>query len=426
MGHGLILAAPASGSGKTTITLALLRLLSRRDVAVRGAKSGPDYIDPGFHRAACGVPCVNLDAWAMTEARLRQLSAGDGLLIIEGAMGLFDGAPPDNRGAVADLARALSLPVVLVVDAGRMSGTVAALVHGFATYDPQVPIAGIILNKVGSHRHERMLRKALAPSGLPVLGCLHREPRLDLPSRHLGLVQAGENLDLDVFLDFAADQLERSLDTETLCDLAAPLPDSTTVHRPPPPAQVIAMAQDEAFGFSYAHQVADWHATGAELCLFSPLNDDPVPEADFVFLPGGYPELHAAHLAQCGTFLSSLRKASQNTDIYGECGGYMVLGDALTDAEGATHAMAGLLRLETSFARRERHLGYRHLTVSHGSLAGRWMGHEFHYATTVHAEGVPLFEAEDAEGTRLPPMGLISGRVQGSFAHVIDPAAPDT
>ena len=201
---GLILAAPSSGSGKTTVTLGLLRALSRRGHPVRGAKSGPDYIDPRFHQAACGQPCPNLDAWAMTPGRIRALAGGDGLLLIEGAMGLFDGAPPHGRGATADLARILRLPVVLVVDAARMAQSVAPLVAGFARHDPQVTVAGVILNRVGSDRHEAMLRRAL---DLPVLGAIPRQDGLAHPSRHLGLVQAGELGDLDQRLDAAAEVL---------------------------------------------------------------------------------------------------------------------------------------------------------------------------------------------------------------------------
>jgi len=420
--RGLILAAPASGAGKTTLTLALLRLLSRQGLTVRGAKSGPDYIDPRFHEAACGAPCPNLDAWAMTPERLRSLAAGDGLLIIEGAMGLFDGAPPDGRGAVADLARHLALPVVLVVDAGRMAGSIAPLVAGFAGFDPNVRVAGVMLNNVGSDRHEAMLRRALAPLGLPVLAALRRNPALAQPSRHLGLVQAIERPDLDHFLDTAADALTMTLDRETLRALAAPLPEAKAAPRLTPPAQVIAVAQDRAFGFAYPHMLADWRAAGAEMRPFSPLADDPVPEADFVFLPGGYPELHAGQIAANTTFMQSLRNAAQTTDIYGECGGYMVLGEGLTGADGTRHVMAGLLPLETSFATRQLHLGYRHLEAQTGPFPGTWAAHEFHYATTLRADGPPLFAATDAEGTALPPMGLHLGRVSGSFAHLIDRA----
>jgi cobyrinic acid a,c-diamide synthase len=419
---GLILAAPSSGAGKTTLTLALLRLLSRNGLMVRGAKSGPDYIDPRFHEAACGAPCPNLDAFAMTPDRLRNLATGDGLLIIEGAMGLFDGAPPDGRGAVADLARHLGLPVVLVVDAGRMAGSVAPIVAGFAGFDPSVHVAGVMLNNVGSDRHEAMLRRALAPLGLPVLAALRRNPALAQPSRHLGLVQAEERPDLDHFLNTAADALATTVDLDTLLTLAAPLPETTTAPRLNPPAQIIALAQDRAFGFAYPHMLADWRAAGAEIKPFSPLADDPVPEAGFIFLPGGYPELHAGQIAANTTFMQSLRNAAQTTDIYGECGGYMVLGEGLTGADGTRHVMAGLLPLETSFATRQLHLGYRHLEAQTGPFPGAWAAHEFHYATTLRADGPALFTAKDAEDTELAPMGLHLGRVSGSFAHLIDRA----
>ncbi|MBR9651804.1 cobyrinate a,c-diamide synthase [Thalassovita aquimarina] len=418
--NGLILAAPSSGAGKTTVTLALLRLLAREGITVRGAKSGPDYIDPRFHEAACGAPCVNLDAWAMSPARIKALASGPETLVIEGAMGLFDGAPPDGQGAVADLARILDLPVILVVDAGRMAQSVAPLVAGFAAHDPQVRIAGVILNNVGSDRHETMLRRALAPLNLPVLAALRRAPRLALPSRHLGLVQAEERGDLDTFLDRAADALADTLDREILLALSRPLPAAPDQPRLPPPAQVIAVARDRAFAFCYPHLLADWRAQGAELTFFSPLADDPIPAADLIYLPGGYPELHAGRLAASSTFITSLRNASQNTEIFGECGGYMVLGKGLTDAEGTRHQMAGLLPLATSFANRKLHLGYRHLTPLGGPFRTRLTAHEFHYATTVAAEGPPLFAATDAAGAKLPDMGLILGRVSGSFAHVID------
>lgn len=421
MNNGLIIAAPASGSGKTTVTLALLRLLARQGLPVRGAKSGPDFIDPRFHEAASGAPCVNLDAWAMHPARLRTLAGeGAGLLVVEGAMGLFDGAPPDGRGAVADLARELDLPVVLVVDAGRMAQSVAPLVAGFADHDPSVRVAGVILNNTGSPRHAEMLRDALAPLGLPVLASLPRDSALALPSRHLGLVQAGERADLDSFLDHVADALEASLDQDALLALATPLPPAGSAARLPPPGQVIAVARDAAFAFSYPHLLTDWHTAGAELRFFSPLADAPVPDADFIYLPGGYPELHGGRIAAATNFMSSLKNASQDTVIYGECGGYMVLGDGLIDADGTRHMMAGLLRLETSFATRRMHLGYRHLRPLQGIFDTAVTGHEFHYATTLSARGDPLFAARDAGGAALPDMGLVAGNVQGSFAHVID------
>lgn len=418
---GLILAAPASGSGKTTVTLGLLRALKRRGVAVRGAKSGPDYIDPRFHAAACGRDCVNLDAWAMTPDRVRRLAATPDLLLIEGAMGLFDGAPPDGKGACADLARILGLPVVLVVDAARMAQSIAPLVAGFARHDWQVRIAGVILNRIGSPRHAAMLRHALAPLDLPVLGALPRMDDLHHPSRHLGLIQAEERADLDAWMDRAADTVARAVDLDALCALAAPLPAATDGTPIPPPAQRIALAQDRAFAFAYPHLLRDWRAAGAEILPFSPLADDPVPACDLVFLPGGYPELHAGTLASATTFMQSLRNAAQHSDIYGECGGYMVLGDSLIDGAGQAHAMAGLLRLTSSFAQPRLHLGYRRLQAGSGPFPGTSMAHEFHYATTLRADGTPLFRAWDAAGAALPPMGLIRGRVCGSFAHIVAP-----
>ncbi|PJI91648.1 cobyrinic acid a,c-diamide synthase [Yoonia maricola] len=411
-----IIAAPASGSGKTTLTLGLLRALKRRKVPVRAAKSGPDYIDPRFHEAACGQPCLNLDAWAMTPERIKTRSADGAPLIIEGAMGLFDGAPPDGKGATADLARILNLPVILVIDAGKMADSIAPLAKGFMQHDPDVQIAGIILNNVGSARHEAMLRRALGDT--PIFGAIPRAPALNQPSRHLGLVQAQERPDLDRYLDRAAALINDHCDMPALEALLKPLPSQPSYKKRTPPAQSIAIAHDAAFAFSYPHLVQDWHDAGASIRFFSPLADAPAPQADLIYLPGGYPELHAGKLAANAIFLASLQNSK--AQIYGECGGYMTLGETLTDTEGITHKMAGLLRLDTSFATRKLHLGYRDLIAGTGPFAGAWKGHEFHYATTLRAEGTPLFQTHDAEGTALPPMGLIQDKVSGSFAHIID------
>lgn len=410
-----LIAAPASGSGKTTITLGLLRALVNKGIDVEGAKSGPDYIDPAFHAAACGHPCLNLDAWAMTPTRLRALASGPRPLIIEGAMGLYDAAA-NGAGSAASLAKTLSFPIVLVIDARRMSQSVAALVHGFKTFDPDTSIAGVILNNVGSARHETILRAALPTTN--IIGVIPHDQSLQHPSRHLGLVQAGERDDLAAFLDRAASLMTQHLDFSALPPLnpSRPVPGN---HRPPP-AQTIAIAQDVAFAFCYPHLLQSWQNAGATLKFFSPLNDDAVPAADLVYLPGGYPELHAGRLSENDNFMQSLRFAAQTTQIYGECGGYMTLGTSLTDANGTTYPMAGLLDLETSFASPVRHLGYRHLQADAGPFVGNWRGHEFHYASTVHARGTPLFAAKDAFEDDLPPMGLIQRNVSGSFAHIID------
>ncbi len=419
---GLILSSATSGSGKTLVTLGLLRALMRRGIAVRGAKSGPDYIDPRFHEAACGTACLNLDAWAMSTARIRDLAWTEDLLLIEGAMGLFDGAPPDGHGATADLARILTAPVVLIIDVASMAHSIAPLVAGFSRHDPDVRIVGVILNRVGSARHERMLRAALQPVGIPVLGTVPRRADLSHPSRHLGLLQAQEHPNLEEFLDTAAETIGNAVDLEKFTTLAAELPEAEPCTPLAPPAQRIAVAHDAAFSFVYPHLLRGWRSQGAEVLRFSPLADEPVPESDLVILPGGYPELHADRLAAADRFMNSLKKTAEHVPVYGECGGYMVLGDALKDAEGTRHRMAGLLPLETSLAKPELQLGYRHLSPFGGPFKTALAAHEFHYATTIRAEGEPLFRARDAEGAELSPMGLRADRVCGSFAHIIDVA----
>ncbi|MGR3436591.1 MAG: cobyrinate a,c-diamide synthase [Shimia sp.] len=417
-----LIAAPSSGAGKTTVTIGLLAAL--RGQAVRSVKLGPDYIDPAFHAAATGRPCPNLDAWAMAPDLQAAQLAGDGPLVVEAAMGLHDGAGLAGTGSPAEVARTFGIPVVLVVDAARASHSVAALVEGLVRFEGGVPFRGAILNRVGSVRHEAMLRAAMARAGLPVLGALPRAPDLAHPSRHLGLVQAQERPDLEAWIARLGRLMADHVDTEAcLAPWTPPRPSPEAGGRAAPPAQRIAVAQDAAFAFAYPHLLGAWRAAGAEIAPFSPLADEAVPEADLCLLPGGYPELHAGRIAGAGRFLASLR--GFDGDIHGECGGYMVLGDGLVDAEGRRHAMAGLLRLETSFAARARHLGYRRLRGLGGPFAGEWRGHEHHHSTTLRAEGPPLYRAWDADGAPLSPMGLRAGRVTGSFAHVIAPGPPE-
>ena len=431
---GLLIAAPHSGAGKTTVTLGLLRALRRSGVTVGSAKAGPDYIDPAFHAAASGGPCVNLDPWAMRPALIASL-AGEArhqqgeAFVVEAMMGLFDGAA-DGSGSAADLASMLGLTVGLVVDCAKQSHSVAALVRGFATHRADVAIAGLILNRVGSDRHESLLREALAPLAIPILGVLPRQPDLALPERHLGLVQAGEHGDLDAFIERAADWIGRGCDLPALTALAGTGPEAAVAAPPAlaaplaPLGQTIAVARDKAFAFAYPHLLAGWRDVGAAVSFFSPLADEaPDPAADAIYLPGGYPELHAGRLAAASGFLAGTRAAAERgAAIYGECGGYMVLGETLTDADGKAHPMLGLLPLETSFARRKLHLGYRRLTPVGGRpWSGPLRAHEFHYASIIaEGPGEALFRASDARGADLGNHGLRRGRVSGSFLHVID------
>jgi cobyrinic acid a,c-diamide synthase len=428
--RGLVLAAPASGSGKTVVTLGLLRALRLRGVSVAGAKVGPDYIDPGFHRAAAGRDSVNLDPWAMRPALIAGLIAAipADLVLCEGVMGLFDGAGAGgDRGSTADLALAAGWPVVLIVDVRGQSASVAALLRGFAAHRPGLGITGVIFNRVASPRHRAMLEAAVRASlpDLALLGAVPRAEELELPSRHLGLVLAEEHGELDSFLDRAADVMADSIDLDALMALAAPAVSATVMPAPwPPLGQRIAVARDTAFAFAYPHLIAGWRREGAEILPFSPLADAaPDPAADAIFLPGGYPELYAGRIAGARSFLDGLRAAAdRGIRIYGECGGYMVLGSALTDGDGIEHRMAGLLPVATSFAAPARRLGYRQATA----LAGPWRGqafraHEFHYASELpDAGGTALFEVSDADGLALGHAGQVVGSVSGSFIHLID------
>jgi cobyrinic acid a,c-diamide synthase len=430
---GLLIAAPASGSGKTLVTLALLRALKRRGTRVASLKIGPDYIDPAFHAAASGRACLNFDGWAMrptTRAQvLRRLSEDAELLVGEGVMGLFDGAA-GGAGSTAEAARLTGWPVVLVVDAKGMAGSAAALLEGFVRHDSRVAVAGVIFNRVGGAGHAALLREAAERAGVRCLGCLPREPGLEMPSRHLGLVQAGEQADLDARIAAAADWLDPAVDLDALAELARPadLPAGAREPQLPPLGQRIAVARDEAFAFAYPSVLDGWRDAGAEVRTFSPLGDEaPDSDADAVYLPGGYPELHAGRLAANTRFLDGVRAAaSRGSFVFGECGGYMALGRGLIDGEGARHAMAGLLAVETSFAEPRLHLGYRTLETACDTPLGpagtRLCGHEFHYAATLAETGAPFAQAGDAQGRDRGPTGLVDGTVAGSFLHLIDRA----
>ncbi len=452
---GLIVAAPRSGAGKTTVTLGLLAALRRAGVAVRAAKSGPDYIDPGFHAAATGVPGVNLDSWAMSPALLDALAAQAAataeLLVIEAAMGLFDGvaAPPGRSGAAADLAARFGLPVLLVLDVSGQAQSAAAVARGFAAHREGVRVAGVVLNRVASERHRAVVADAMAAAGLPVLGALPRDAAIALPERHLGLVQAEEHPALAPILDRLAHAAARHLDLGAIRRMAAPLllsscpaeaghprlcgrtkdvdgrPSPTMTVAPP--GQRIALARDAAFGFVYPHLLAGWREAGAEIVPFSPLADEPPPAGcDACWLPGGYPELHAGRIAAAARFRACLVRFAETRPVHGECGGHMVLGRALQDADGAWHGMTGLLDHTTSFARRRLTLGYRRARLlADGPLGpgGTWLrGHEFHYATLAEAgDDAPFAAIEDAAGAALGTIGGRRGAVSGSFFHVIAP-----
>ena len=440
MRPGLLIAAPRSGAGKTTVTLGLLAAFRARGVDVRGAKSGPDYIDGAFHERATGSPSANLDSWAMDRALLARFADGPGdLLLVEAAMGLFDGAgiagPGGADGSAASLAQSLALPVVLVLDVSGQAQSAAAVAHGFATFDPAVTVVGVILNRVAGDRHRARAEAAMARTGIPVLGAIAREAGLALPERHLGLVQAGEHADLAERLAHLGARVGSGVDLDALRALARPV----GTDRPgvaagaasgapalPPPGGRIAIARDEAFSFVYPHVLAGWRASGATIVPFSPLADEaPDASADACWLPGGYPELHAGRLAAGTRWRDGVRAlAAGGAAVHGECGGFMALGRAMIDAAGVAHPMLDLLDHETSFAQRGFQLGYREARLAAtsvlGPAGGRIAGHEFHHASLSDpGTDAPLATVTDGDGRAIGPQGGVRGRVSGGFFHAI-------
>lgn len=437
--RGVVIAAPRSGSGKTTVTLGLLRALARIGVAVASAKCGPDYIDPAFHARATGRRSFNLDGWAMTPTLVADLAcrAGEGaeLVICEGLMGLFDGVPAGEgrTGSSADIAAALGWPVVLVHDVSGQAQSAAAQIAGCAAFDPRLRIAGVILNRVGSERHRRLVANALEGVGLAVLGSLPKADHLVLPERHLGLVQAGETADLDARLDAMGDFIAAHVDLAAVRAIAeAGVATETEPSVVPlrPPGQRIAIASDAAFSFIYPHVLDGWQRAGAQISFFSPLEDEAPPDvADCCWLPGGYPELHGGQLAAATRFLDGLRRFAETRSVHGECGGYMTLGESMVDATGQEHRMAGLLSVCTSFARRKLHLGYRDAELIGDSALGphgtRLRGHEFHYASvTTSGDDPPFAMVRDAYGSSASPSGSRRANVTGSFFHCIADVDP--
>ncbi|QIG98887.1 MULTISPECIES: cobyrinate a,c-diamide synthase [unclassified Bradyrhizobium] len=432
MSAGLVISAPASGVGKTTLTLALARAYRNRGLKVQCLKSGPDYIDPAFHAVATGRASVNLDSWAMERDAIAHL-AGRGadadLVLAEGSMGLFDGVAArgvSGTGATADIAEMMGWPVLLVIDPSGQAQTAAAIAAGLRDFRAGVRLAGVVLNRVASKRHEDLVRGAMAGAGIAVLGALPRHAEIALPKRHLGLVQAEEQAEIDGLIEEAARFVAEHVDLDAALRSArvSPVQSSTRRFAVTPPGQRIALARDAAFSFVYPHMLEAWRAAGAEIATFSPLADEgPDADADVCWLPGGYPELHAGRLAANRRFLGQLRSFAETRPVHGECGGYMVLGSALTDADDVRHEMAGLLGLETSYAKRRMHLGYR-LAELVAPMPGhepgaRLRGHEFHYSTIIAQPDTPLAVVRDATGAIVAETGSRRGRATGTFFHLI-------
>lgn len=433
----IMVGAPRSGAGKTTLTVGLIAALTAQGRQVRALKCGPDYIDAAFHSAASGAECANIDSWAMSPGHMAEIfnSAGEsnGLVIVESAMGLFDGVAGQagQSGAAADIAVRFGIPVVLAIDVAGQAQSAGAVAKGFAEYDQALEIGGVILNGVAGERHLRTATEGLAAAGIARLGWLPRRDKFAFHDRHLGLVQARERPDLKQEIAALAAQVATSVDLDRIEALArppleiGPVAGQRATCAPDPPGQRIALADDDAFSFIYPHMTAAWRRQGAEIVRFSPLADEAPPDGcDSCWLPGGYPELHAGRIAAAGRFLDGLRVFAEARPVHGECGGYMVLGQTLEDSDGAVHAMAGLLGHSASFRERKLHLGYRRAVAMRDCVLGRpgtaVRGHEFHYAT-IRDEGrddafLTVFDGEER------PLGTCGGRrghVTGTFFHVI-------
>lgn len=430
--RGLIVAAAASHSGKTVVTLGLIAALRARGHRLAAAKCGPDYIDPRFLAAASGRDAISLDPWGMEKdritVRLAAQARGSDFVLIEGVMGLYDGGI-GGAGSTADLAVITGLPVVLVVSAEGRAQSAAAVAAGFAQLARGFTLAGTVVNGVASERHEALIREGFENIDTPLLGVIRRDPALALKSRHLGLVQAGEHEALGRLIESAGKVVADGVALDRLMALAGPVAGGDGGRAPdlpslPPLGQNLAVARDTAFAFAYPHLLSDWQAAGASISFFSPLADEPPGRnADAVYLPGGYPELYAGQLASADRFKAGLQEAvARSALIYGECGGYMALGEALIDGDGSCHAMAGLLPLVTSFQVRKMSLGYRRLRpLGEAPFPAALSAHEFHYSTIVsEGAGERLFAAGTVDGEALGEIGLRRGRVMGSFAHIID------
>lgn len=405
----MLIAAPASGQGKTTVTAALARLHCRRGRRVRVFKCGPDFLDPQIHAVASGARVDNLDLGmcGITDAgwRLHAAATAADLILVEGVMGLYDGEP-----SAADIACRFGLPVMAVIDAQAMAQTFGAIAHGLASYRPGLPFAGVFANRVGSERHAQMLQPAL-PAGMRWFGAMRRDADAALPERQLGLLPAAEIADLQARLDRLADQIEAGA-VATL----PPVVEFSAVERPAIPpllaGRTVAIARDAAFAFIYPANLEVLQALGADVRFFSPLAGDAVPECDALWLPGGYPELHGAALAANSAFRQTLRDhVAAGRPLLAEAGGMMTLFDDIVDRDGCAHAMAGLLPGSARMQPRLVALGMQALPCASGALRG----HTFHYSSA--ATGLPPWRhAQRADGGEGEPL-YRSGSLFASYVH---------
>lgn len=431
-GSAFLIAAAQSGSGKTTLSLGLMRAFAKRGLAVQPFKCGPDYIDPGFHALAAGRNSINLDSWMMEEEGVQEVwnrySSVSDISIIEGVMGLFDGRKPGTlEGSSADIARLCRVPIILIVDAKGMSGSIAPLVAGYANFHPEVKVAGVIANRVGSASHAKLLSEALELASLPpLLGYLPRDDRFAFPERHLGLVPQIEALTDTTTLDLLAEEVERSVDLDQL--LALTTNNSTTISHAPQKSHLgikegttIAIAYDEAFHFYYKENLTKLEQAGAKIIYFSPLTDTALPQADMLYIGGGFPEIFAEQLEANKSMRDAIKTyAKAGGIIFAECGGYVYLCNSVS-VDGKSYKMCGLIDGDAILHEKRQALGYRTISPLTQLPFLRenptLKGHEYHYTSiSLHREYNPLFKASDSRGNSTD-VGVWDGNIFASYLH---------
>ncbi len=429
-----VIAGTHSGAGKTSVSLGVLRALRKRGLATQAFKVGPDFIDPTLHTVAAARPSRNLDSWLLPRSTILELfaraAATADVAVIEGVMGLYDGYHgAGEEGSTAEVAKLLSAPVILVIDVSGSVRSAAAMAMGFAAFDPQVTIAGVIASRVGGDRHLQWLRAALASCGIPLLGALPWDKRLHLPERHLGLVPASEHR-YEETLEALAEAVETHVDVDALLRLARLVP-PVVVPGPlcfPPipvaPTVSIGVARDEAFSFYYqdALDLLEWR--GAQLIPFSPVHDLDLPSVQGLYLGGGFPEVYAHALSVNASMRRRVREAAgDGMPIYAECGGMMYLGERLVDAESRVHEMVGVLPTTVQMHRRRAALGYVTLEAIEDSLLARKgesaRGHEFHYSTvSVTGPAQFAFASIDGHGIEDGRDGFTTPTLLASYTHL--------
>ncbi len=435
----IVIAGLAGDSGKTLVAAGLVRALARRGVRVAPYKKGPDYIDPAWLAAAAGRPARTLDTYLMSSSALREslASAGDAdLVVIEGNRGLFDGMDVQGRHSTAELAKTLHASVVLVVDVSKATRTVAALVLGCLALDPSLPLAGVILNRVGTRRQEQLIRDVLAATtSVPVLGAIPRLRSELLPARHLGLLMPSERPDCRQALDQMADAVDAGVDCEAIVHFASAAPPLPCAEVPAAQGHgdatvTVGYLKDEAFCFYYSENLAALEAAGAKLVPVSPIRDRSLPALDALYAGGGYPEEHAAALSANGDFRGALAgRIASGLPVWAECGGLMYLASTLI-TKGNAFPMVGALPLTVEQTNRVQAHGYVEATVDTPnpflSVGTKLRGHEFHYSKLAEPTA-PLTSAlflDRGVGVGAGRDGIVQGRVFASYAHVFAPGTP--